>query len=101
MFKKEVERLFQLGVLEVENYQERGAPYFAKLKPESNWVRFISDFIDLNKKLKQKPYPMQKINGILFKLNGFQYATPLDLNMGYYHIRLCENASNLCTIILP
>ena len=25
----------------------------------------------------------------------------LDLNMGYYHIRLCKEASNLCTIILP
>ena len=37
---------------------------------------------------------------MLFKLKGFQYATPLDLKMGYYHIRLKENASNLCTIIL-
>ena len=25
----------------------------------------------------------------------------LGLNMGYYHIQLRENASNLCTIILP
>ena len=38
---------------------------------------------------------------MLLKLEGFQYATPIDLNMGYYHIQLSENASNLCTIILP
>ena len=25
----------------------------------------------------------------------------LDLNMGYYNIKLSENASNLCTIIIP
>ena len=25
----------------------------------------------------------------------------LDLNMGYYHIRLSENTSNLCAIVLP
>ena len=25
----------------------------------------------------------------------------LDLNLGYYHIRLNEQASKLCTIILP
>ena len=31
---------------------------------------------------------MPKINDMLFKLEGFQYATSLDLNMGYYHIRL-------------
>ena len=44
---------------------------------------------------------MPKINEMLLKLEGFQYATSLDLNMGYYHIGLSENASNLCTIILP
>ena len=44
---------------------------------------------------------MPNINGILLKLEGFQYDTPLDLNMAYYHIGLSENASNLCTIILP
>ena len=30
---------------------------------------------------------MPKINEMLFKLEGFQYATPLDLNMGYYHMQ--------------
>ena len=25
----------------------------------------------------------------------------LDLNMGYYHIQLSKNASNLCTIVIP
>ena len=44
---------------------------------------------------------MPKINEMLLKLEGFHYATSLDLNMGYYHIRLRKNASNLCTIILP
>ena len=44
---------------------------------------------------------MPKINEMLLKLEGFQYAMSLDLNMGYYHIRLSKNTSNLCTIILP
>ena len=44
---------------------------------------------------------MPKINEMLLKLEGFHYATLLDLNMGYYHIQLSANASNLCTIILP
>ena len=44
---------------------------------------------------------MPKINVMLLKLEGFQYATSLDLNMGYYRIQNFENASNLCTIILP
>ena len=38
---------------------------------------------------------------MLFKLESFKYSTSLDLNMGYYHIQLRKNTSNLCTIILP
>ena len=44
---------------------------------------------------------MPKINENLLKLEGFQYATSLGLNMGCYHIQITEDASNLCIIILP
>ena len=44
---------------------------------------------------------MPKINEMLLRLEGFQYDKSLDLNMGYYHIRLIKNETNLCTIILP
>jgi Reverse transcriptase (RNA-dependent DNA polymerase) len=32
-------------------------------------------------------------------LEGFQFATSLDLNMGYYHIKLSPSTSKLCTVI--
>jgi hypothetical protein len=51
-------------------------------------VQFISDFHELNKRIKQKPCPIPKIQDLLMKLEGFQYAMTLDLNMGYYHIKL-------------
>jgi Reverse transcriptase (RNA-dependent DNA polymerase) len=35
------------------------------------------------------------------KLEGFQYATSLDLNMGYYHIELSPHAKKLFEIVLP
>ena len=38
---------------------------------------------------------------MLLKLEGFQYAMSLDLSMGYYHIQLSKNSSNLCRIIIP
>ena len=44
---------------------------------------------------------MPKMNKMLLKLESFQYATFLDLNMGYYCICISKNASNLCTIIFP
>ena len=78
MFKNQFERLALLGVIELENYSEWGARSFAEPKPKSNQVRFLSEFRNLNKQLKQKPYPMPKINEILLELEGFQYATSLD-----------------------
>ena len=86
IFKKEVERLVLLGIIEVSNDSEWGYPSFAQPKHESNQVRFLSEFRNLNKQLKQKPHPVPKINEMLFKLEGFKYDTSLDLNMGYDHI---------------
>ncbi len=64
-------------------------------------VRTISDFRELNKRIVRKPYPIPKIITILKELEGFTYATALDLNMGYYTIRLDLKASKMCTIIFP
>ena len=65
MFKKEVERLVLLGVIELANYSEWGAPSFAQSKPKSNQLHFISDLRNLNKQLKRKLYPMLKLNKML------------------------------------
>ena len=47
------------------------------------------------------PYPIPKIQDMLLKLEGFQYATSLDLNMGYYHIQLHPDSKKLCTLVFP
>ena len=44
---------------------------------------------------------MPKISTVLQELEGFTYASQLDLNMGYYTIRLDPDAQKICTIILP
>jgi len=38
---------------------------------------------------------------MLLNLEGFQWATSLDLNMGCYHIRLDPASKQLCTVVLP
>jgi hypothetical protein len=65
------------------------------------YVRTISDFQELNKRIVRKPYPIPKISTTLQELEGFTYATALDLNMGYYTIRLDPKSSEICTIIFP
>ncbi len=59
----------------------------------------ISDFRELNKRIVRRPYPIPKISTTLQELEGFIYATALDLSMGYYTIRLDPMAVEMCTII--
>ena len=98
--KMEVERLCQLGVLKKVNRSQWAAPTFVIPKKDGT-VRFISDFRELNKRIRRQPYPIPHIQDMLLNLDGFQHATSLDLNMGYYHLELSAESRELCTIVLP
>jgi putative transposase len=94
----ELDWLCQLGVLRCINKSKWAAPTIIIPKKDGT-VRFISDFQVLNKRIKRKPYPIPHIQDLLHKLEGFMYATSLDLNMGYYHIVLSPFSRTLCTIV--
>jgi hypothetical protein len=94
---KEVERLCQLGVLERQPASEWALPSFI-IPEKDKTVCFLSDFWEVNKRLVRKP---PNISMVLQEIEGFSYATALDLNMGYYTIRLDPDASKICTIIFP
>jgi hypothetical protein len=64
-------------------------------------VHTVSDFRELNKHIVRNLYPNLKISSILLELEGFTYATALDINMGYYTIRLDPAVFVMCTIIFP
>ena len=100
--KMEVERLCKAVVLKKVNHSEWAAPTFIIPKKDGS-VRFFSDFREIrNKRIQRKPYPIPKIQDLLLKLEGFKFATSLDLNMGYYHdIELSSASKRLCTIVLP
>jgi predicted aspartyl protease len=98
--KNEVRRLCEIGVLKRINNSEWAAPNFI-IRKKNGRVRFLTDFRELNKRIRRKPFPIPKIQDLLLKLEGFQYATSLDLNMGYYHISLSPFSQQLCTIVLP
>jgi hypothetical protein len=97
---KEIKWLCNVGVLEWQPSSRCTLPTFIIPKKGST-VRTISDFRELNKRIVGKPHPIPKISTILQELVGFTFATALDLNMGYYTIRLDPMASEMCTIIFP
>ena len=95
----EVNRLESIGVLEKNHDSEWAAPTFVVPKKTGN-VHIVTNFRQLNKVIKRKPFPLPKIADLLQKLDGFQYATAIDLSMGYYHVPLDEKSQELCTTIL-
>jgi hypothetical protein len=97
---KEVDRLVKLGVLERQPAPEWASPLF--IMPKKNrTVCFHSNFWEVNKRLIRKPFPIPKISMVLQELEGFTFATALDLNMGCCTIRLDPDASRICTVIFP
>jgi hypothetical protein len=48
-------------------------------------------------------FAIPKIRDMIRSMEGFTFASALDLNMGYYHINLDADpdAKKLCTIVFP
>jgi hypothetical protein len=97
---KKVERLCKLGVLERQPASEWALPSFIIPKKDRT-VCFSSNFWEVHKRLVRTPFPIPKISTVLHEIEGFLFATALDLNMGYYTIRLDPDASKICTTIFP
>jgi hypothetical protein len=97
---KEIDPLILIGVLKWQPSSKLASPSFI-IPKKGHTVCTISDFRELNKQIVRKPYPIPKISTTLQELEGFTYATALDLNMGYYTIRFNARAAKMCTIIFP
>ncbi len=97
---KQIDRLMGIGVLKRQPSSQWASPTFLIPKKDMT-VHTITDFRELNKRIVRRPYPIPKFSTTLQELEGFTYATALDLNMGYYTIRLDPRAVKMFTIIFP
>jgi hypothetical protein len=97
---KEIARLVDIGVLKEDYTSEWASPIFAIAK-KNETIRVVSDFRNLNSLLQCHPFPIPKIGGVIRSMDVFTFATALDLNMGYYCIKLDADAPKLCTNIFP
>jgi hypothetical protein len=75
-------------------------PSFA-IPKKNGTIRIVTHFRKLNLFLKLHPFPIPKIGDMIRSMEGFTFASLLELNMGYHHIKLDANAQKLCTIIFP
>jgi hypothetical protein len=87
-------KIEKIGVLKLDHESEWAAPTFVQPKKTGD-VRILTDFRTPNEAICRKPFPLPKISDLLQKLQGFTYATAIDLSMGYYHIPLDDESQNI------
>jgi len=92
--KQEIAELVRIGVLEKNVKTEWASPSFFRPKKDGG-VRFVTDLRRLNANLKRHPYPLPIIEDVIWRINGFTFATCLDLNRGYYHFVLDKESQKL------
>ena len=100
VFKAELRRLCQIGVLSRVGSTEWAFPSFIIPKKDGR-VRWISDFRKLNELIRRKQYPLPRIQDILRKRSGYSCFTKIDISMQYYTFELTERAKDLCVIVTP
>ena len=99
-FQREVECLVELGVPKSQPHSEWGSPAFMIAK-KNDQFRILTDFRKVNKRIVQTPWLIPKISDVIQELMGFTFETSIDLNIGYWTIRLDPDAHKICTIVLP
>jgi hypothetical protein len=72
------------------------SPSFA-ISRKNGTIRVVTDFRKLNLLLIRHPFLIPKIGegDMIRSMEGFTFASELDLNMGYYHIKLDADAQKL------
>ena len=102
--KKEVDRLVEIGVLEKVDDNSKAGPWCAPsfiIPKKDGRVRFITDYRELNKCIKRKPWPMPHIADLIQDIGKYKHVTAIDLSMGYYHFRLSDELSDMSTFMSP
>ena len=97
---KEINNLVSIEVLESIRHSKWAAPCLFCRKKDGN-IQFLTDFRRLNKAIEQSPSHLPLLEDVLHCVAGFQYATCLDLNRGYYHFPLSCPARCICIVVLP
>jgi hypothetical protein len=78
--------------------REWASPAFGVPKKNGE-IRLVIDFRYLNQCLIRQEYPLPTIEEMFSEIRGFEFASVVDLSMGYLSLRVCKETSKLLTIV--
>ena len=99
VFKDEIDRLVQIGILSPVIRSDWSSSTFCVPKKVQR-IRIVSDIRILNSSIRHSPWLTPNIQEIFHEIGGFIYVTAIDLNMGYYAMVLTDRRKDICTIVL-
>ena len=88
------------STLEPCNQSKWASPSFP-IPKEDESIRFILDFQELNKVIKQKLFPLPRIQDVLNRRGKYKYFTKIDLSIMFYCFKLDDASKKLCMINTP
>ena len=86
--QEEVEKMVELGVVEKCASPWRSPAMLVKKKCGGN--RYVIDYRNLNKMVRDDKFPLPRIEEVLESLGGSQYFSSLDCRSGYWQIDVRE-----------
>ena len=69
-------------------------PIFVPQKKDDG-IRFVFDFRKLNEALERDSFPLPVIDDVSWKLQGFTFATYIELNLRCYHFAINKKSKKL------
>lgn len=100
VFKDELDRQCELGILEKVYESEWGMPMMVIPKKDGS-IRTVDDFRELNKWVIRRKYPLPRIQDVYHRRKKYEYMTILDLTACYYTYQLTEESSWYCVLVTP
>lgn len=100
-FKKEAQRLIDLGVWKPVKYSQWASPLVIVPKP-NNKIRVCADFkVTINPQMDIERYPIPRIRDLFHKLNRGKYFSKVDLSDTHMQVEMDEESKSVLVVNTP